>query len=1038
MGCSASRPALPVALQPTKPVRKPHEAPTPVFAVDDKSPVKITIRILQARNLLAKDASGTSDPYAEVSFGQQRFRSDIVSTNCNPVWKQAEFHIDPYFAHEVNSKRGDAVFSERFLRIELYDDDQLEISGESGEERKKRKKADMDGTDDFLGRVDLACPLWEHESQKWYLLRQRSKRSRVAGEVEIYIKVEIRANPRNAALGPPPFAKLAVKGRQPLRPYPSSSLQGQDIIVRAKIFNEYFALPQYYCEIRPDALIIRLDSQLAPVFVILKCLVTSSSIAQDNKEEHVVVDIHLRGYANKITIQAPKSTYALMDKFIQEARDLPVSFPKRTLKCVPEYYGCGKEYFSALYDALLLAKESIFIAGWMFTPEIYLKRDEFPWNSSHRLESILKTKAEEGVKVFVLIYNDRDVAGVNAAHVVDALEQRHANIHIGMHGPAQTKDIYWSHHSKLVVIDWDVCFVGGMDLCVGRYDTPDHPVVDVELPYTFLGADYYNPRVRHLERLDKPFTERFDRHYEARLPWQDIAAKYGGQIARDCGMYFIHRWTFSLLGLGFKMKQGKRAWILPPIWADDLTTTVGAGLAAAAGASEETSESEQMSAPPKHFAESAEMAATTTVQLLRSFPKWAGFTPRGDVTDEDSIYVTMLQQIESAQRFIYIENQFFISSATEKILDGHIKMRDVVGAPCVQLGGKISRGPRNAVSGIQAKLFYEHKQFMAKKRRKDDDNEFGELQAHMDERKIGFREDVLNLDDDDEEAYQTMPSLPKRMAAAVGKPHMPHRKSSNWKMINVANKITLALFNRVSKAITNKEEFCIGIVLPDFPEGHYAKEPYTRLVMHFQQHTLCRGPNSLFGRLESTHPGVDLSQYIQFFALRSFGFVGHFPMQEGIYVHSKLMICDDTACMVGSANVNDRSLLGSRDSETGILLETTTSAVRDFRRKLWSRHLGVDESDAALDDPVQCLRELWRPRAKANSRVYESVWPQSPNNLYTKFSDIPAGRAGPYFTVGQLDEIKGKVTEYPMRFLSEETLTGFDKEGVFVDDVMFT
>ena len=34
-----------------------------------------------------------------------------------------------------------------------------------------------------------------------------------------------------------------------------------------------------------------------------------------------------------------------------------------------------------------------------------------------------------------------------------------------------------------------------------------------------------------------------------------------------------------------------------------------------------------------------------------------------------------------------------------------------------------------------------------------------------------------------------------------------------------------------------------------------------------------------------------------------------------VYVHSKIMIVDDCITLIGSANINDRSLLGSRDSE---------------------------------------------------------------------------------------------------------------------------
>lgn len=43
-----------------------------------------------------------------------------------------------------------------------------------------------------------------------------------------------------------------------------------------------------------------------------------------------------------------------------------------------------------------------------------------------------------------------------------------------------------------------------------------------------------------------------------------------------------------------------------------------------------------------------------------------------------------------------------------------------------------------------------------------------------------------------------------------------------------------------------------------------------------------------------------------------------FVMQ--VYVHSKIMIIDDCTTLVGSANINDRSLLGSRDSEVYHLL----------------------------------------------------------------------------------------------------------------------
>lgn len=43
-------------------------------------------------------------------------------------------------------------------------------------------------------------------------------------------------------------------------------------------------------------------------------------------------------------------------------------------------------------------------------------------------------------------------------------------------------------------------------------------------------------------------------------------------------------------------------------------------------------------------------------------------------------------------------------------------------------------------------------------------------------------------------------------------------------------------------------------------------------------------------------------------------------VQEIIYVHSKLMIVDDRYVICGSANINDRSMLGKRDSEIAALI----------------------------------------------------------------------------------------------------------------------
>ena len=45
-----------------------------------------------------------------------------------------------------------------------------------------------------------------------------------------------------------------------------------------------------------------------------------------------------------------------------------------------------------------------------------------------------------------------------------------------------------------------------------------------------------------------------------------------------------------------------------------------------------------------------------------------------------------------------------------------------------------------------------------------------------------------------------------------------------WSKTGVVNQIALAIYNRIEKAIKENEDFVIGIVLPDYPEGNYRTE----------------------------------------------------------------------------------------------------------------------------------------------------------------------------------------------------------------------
>jgi phospholipase D1/2 len=67
--------------------------------------------------------------------------------------------------------------------------------------------------------------------------------------------------------------------------------------------------------------------------------------------------------------------------------------------------------------------------------------------------------------------------------------------------------------------------------------------------------------------------------------------------------------------------------------------------------------------------------------------------------------------------------------------------------------------------------------------------------------------------------------------------------------------------------------------------------------------------------------GDSLDEYISFFSLRTHEKIKKYPKTELIYIHSKLILVDDSVVLIGSANINDRSMLGYRDSEIAAIIK---------------------------------------------------------------------------------------------------------------------
>ena len=130
------------------------------------------------------------------------------------------------------------------------------------------------------------------------------------------------------------------------------------------------------------------------------------------------------------------------------------------------------------------------------------------------------------------------------------------------------------------------------------------------------------------------------------------------------------------------------------------------------------------------------------------------------------------------------------------------------------------------------------------------------------------------------------------------------------------NVIVEIIADKILKAHQEGRKFKVLIMLPLLPgfEGEVDDDnaAVMRVQLNWEYMTIARSKFSLFERLSSL---PNISEYVRVLSLRTHALLNQkTPVTEILYIHSKLMIVDDEKVILGSANINDRSLLGKRDS----------------------------------------------------------------------------------------------------------------------------
>ncbi|XP_012944337.1 phospholipase D1 [Aplysia californica] len=266
----------------------------------------------------------------------------------------------------------------------------------------------------------------------------------------------------------------------------------------------------------------------------------------------------------------------------------------------------------------------------------------------------------------------------------------------------------------------------------------------------------------------------------------------------------------------------------------------------------------------------------------------------------------------------------------------------------------------------------------------------------------------------------------------------------------VHNCIGNALYKRILRAHRSSSAFKVYVVMPLLPafEGEFGTNTGAALqaVTHWNYSSICRGENSLMHQLAREIP--DPNKYIVFCGLRTWDKLDNKLMTELIYVHSKLMIVDDDTVIIGSANINDRSLLGPRDSEIAVMFEDIHKVdvvvnekqyqagrfASSLRWTIFREHLGllheadfVDLTDITRDS---FYKDVWIRRAAVNTTCYDKVFRCLPTDNVKNFSELrqyqsvtPLAQIDQEESMKWLNKIRGHLVLIPLQFLHQESLT---------------
>ncbi|MCJ1403303.1 hypothetical protein MMC11_006526 [Xylographa trunciseda] len=542
--------------------------------------------------------------------------------------------------------------------------------------------------------------------------------------------------------------------------------------------------------------------------------------------------------------------------------------------------------------------------------------------------------------------------------------------------------LYWAHHEKLCLIDGEIAFMGGLDLCYGRWDTNQHSIADVHpenlKDIIWPGQDYNNARISDFINVSDASWENnsLNRTESSRMGWSDISINLRGPVVEDLKAHFVERWNFIYKEKYNVRKDIRYSAIAVQQSTHGLVNSMKSGIHTLRGQVPQLSASGSSTSPSTvrgmrdritdrlqqvettYFGEASAPQSGTGVrcQVVRSCTKWSH-----GIETEHSIANAYINIIHDSQHFIYIENQFFIT-ATES---AQKPVLNKLGAAIVERILRAAEAGENykiiviipAVPGFAGDL--------------KDESSLG-TRAIMD-----FQYKAINRGGH---------SIIETIEAAG------HHADDFIRFYNLRN------YDRINTGAPMREaEDASGVKYEEArrehddmldPVGYRAQEgtahPEERMTGHPYEHyqqvadTLTSSQGLDGGRWDSVSEcymlgGLDIrkvpwenGEYPEMDAFVS----------EELYIHTKVLIADDRIVICGSANLNDRSQLGGHDSEIALVIQDSTSVdsmmngkpwqaskfAATLRRQLFRKHIGL-LAPQNMEQPDQNFEPVAVPNA---------------------------------------------------------------------------